>query len=103
MRHVFAYPILIAAALPLAANEAAAQYNQPPPGWRPADPYGGGHLGGGLIELLATGASPAPRAYNQPGYGAYAAPAGGAPRQGSRRAYAVPPQQPAAYGRPVAS
>ena len=116
MRYVFAFPVAMVAGLPFAASPAAAQYNQPaptvvsapgyavpdepaaaaPPGWRPAQQVAGNY-GGGLIELLATGFSPA----------APQAPYGGAPAQaprpGSRMAYAVPPGQPNAYQRPVMS
>ena len=116
MRYVFAFPVAMVAGLPFAATPAAAQYNRPapvgvsapgyavpdepaqaaPPGWRPAQQVAGNY-GGGLIELLATGFSPAaPQALY-----------GGAPAQalrpGSRMAYAVPPGQPNAYQRPVMS
>jgi lipoprotein-anchoring transpeptidase ErfK/SrfK len=119
---VFAFP-LVMIAMPLTAAPASAQYNRPgpavvpapayavpdepaeaaPPGWRPAQPAGGNY-GGGLIELLATGFSPAApqRGYGPPPYGA---PSGAAPRPrpGSRMAYAAPPGQPDAYQRPVMS
>ena len=127
MRHVFALPLAAIAALPFAALPAAAQYNQPqgpmvmsapgyavpaepaeaaPPGWRPARTPGR-QLGGGLIEMLATGFSPGPApqpAYGASApYGAYGAPAAPAPRPASRMAYALPPGQPNAYQRPVMS
>jgi lipoprotein-anchoring transpeptidase ErfK/SrfK len=128
MRHMFAFPLLILASLPFAAARAQAQYSHPPasptpdygyggpagappPAWRPVEPNQGANLGGGLIELLATGF--APGAAPQPAYGPassygrpsirYGAPAGAASEPGSRMAYAVPPAQPNAYQRPVLS
>ncbi|MFI5011760.1 MAG: L,D-transpeptidase family protein [Hyphomicrobiales bacterium] len=86
---------------------------EPPPAWRPAPQYQGANLGGGLIELLASGSAPgsapqqvyhAPGAiYAQPMPGYNAPPAGMAPERGSRMAYAVPPAQPNAYQRPALS
>jgi lipoprotein-anchoring transpeptidase ErfK/SrfK len=115
MRYVFAFPLLAMTSLPLAATPAAAQSSYPsgpmvvpapaeapPSGWRPAQ-SSSGNLGGGLIELLATGVSPMAAAPEPPygyGPGAYGAPA---PRRNSRMAYAVPPAQPDAYQRPARS
>ena len=118
MRYGFTFTFLTMASLPLVATPAAAQYNNPsgpmvapaeapPAGWRPAQQASGGNLGGGLIELLASGSSPgyAPPqpayTYGRPPaapYGAY-----GAQRYPSRMAYAVPPAQPQSYQRPALS
>jgi lipoprotein-anchoring transpeptidase ErfK/SrfK len=132
MKYLFAFPLLIGAALPLSASGAQAQYYAagptvigapdyaraapagPPFGWRPAQQQAS-NLGGGLIELLATGSAPGPV---RPGPGAYAqpqpphaqpAPGYNAPRNGMApggpavTAYAAPPSQPTAYQRPVMS
>jgi lipoprotein-anchoring transpeptidase ErfK/SrfK len=132
MRHPFAFPLLIGAALPLLASGAKAQhyaagptvigapdyaYAAPPtspPGWRPVSQQGS-NLGGGLIELLATGSAPGPTrsgidayARPQPPYGqptaGYNMPPAGLPPQGHAAiAYAVPPSEPMTYQRSVMS
>ena len=125
MKHLFALPLLIGAALPLSATGALAQAYAagpvvvrapdyayaaspaPAPAWHPAS-QPSSNLGGGLIEFLATGGAPSPaRPYAQP-QPPYAQPAAGynTPPAGMPQtavAYALPPSQPTAYQRPVMS
>jgi lipoprotein-anchoring transpeptidase ErfK/SrfK len=115
MKHAFAVPLLALLALPFAAGPVRAQIHNAPapadssaPALRPTGPEGP-NLGGGLIELLVTGAAPgaAHPAFNgpfgrEPGL-AGAPPVGGAPEHPRAMAYVPSPAEAYAHPRPVLS